>query len=140
MQHQVPQFIDRETKLVGPLTGRQLIIFGAVAFILFVLYFIVPFFVLILVGTVLVSVAVSLAFIRVNNRPLADVMFSFFNYLFRPRIYIWQKTEPTKEQEQKRTKQVLEKAYTKKEEAPEEEIEKNTEEEKIKNLADILNQ
>lgn len=141
-QYPVPQFIERETRLVGPLTGRQLIIFGVVAFILFVLYFLVPTFVLILVGTVLISAAISLAFIRVNNRPLSDVLFSFLNYFFKPRVYIWQKKELSEKEVQEKTEQVLSKAYKEggAREATEQEEATPNKEEKIKNLADILNQ
>lgn len=140
-QYPVPQFIERETRLLGPLTGRQLIIFGVVAFILFVLYFLVPTFVLVLIGTILVTGAVSLAFIKVNNRPLADALFSFLNYFFKPRVYLWQRKELSEKEMQKKTEEVVKKAYPNKEkkaEAVEEEVPVN--EEKIKNLADLLNE
>ncbi|MDX1535316.1 MAG: PrgI family protein [Candidatus Spechtbacterales bacterium] len=144
-QYPVPQFIERETKLVGPLTGRQLIIFGVVAFILFVLYFIVPPLVLLLIGAVLLTGAGSLAFIRVNNRSLDEVMFSFINYFFKPRVYFWQKKEPTEKELQAKTEQILKSAYktNNKEGEPESKEEdslKINEEEKIKNLANILNE
>jgi len=63
-QFPVPQFIDREMRLLGPLTVRQTVIFGVVAAILFALYFVINTYLLVTVGAVLVGFGLILAFLR----------------------------------------------------------------------------
>lgn len=93
MQYPVPQFIDRETKLIGPLTVRQVIIFGIDAAVLFVLYFVLNFFAFTAAVIVLTSTAIILAFVKINGNPMTKVMLSLFNYFLQPRIYLWGKEE-----------------------------------------------
>ena len=90
-QYSVPQFIERETRILGPLTMRQVLLFGVVALILFVLYFYINLFVLTIIGAILVGGALVIAFIKVNGRPLSTFLFSFLGYFINPKKYIWGK-------------------------------------------------
>jgi len=91
MQYQVPQFIDRETRLLGPLTVRQTLLFGGIAAILFVLYFLLAPFILMLISVLLLSMGTVVAFVRINGRPLSTFLFSFLGYFISPKLYLWKK-------------------------------------------------
>jgi len=92
---QVPQFIDAEDKIVGPLTLKQ---FGfvATAFLLSVfLFYILDFWLwVILAGFFWIS-ALGLAFFRINGRSLLQYLISIFLYFWNPRIFIWKHEIPT---------------------------------------------
>lgn len=93
MEHQVPQFIEVEDKLVGPLTLKQFIYLaggGGICVALFLtlpLWFSVPF--IIPIGTL----SVSLAFYKVNNKPFAAMLESAFAYYVHAKLFLWKKTE-----------------------------------------------
>ncbi|MEX2008186.1 MAG: PrgI family protein [Candidatus Spechtbacterales bacterium] len=91
-QYEVPQFIDRKTRILGPLTIRQFVAFFGVAMILFFLYFYLNFIALIFVGSVLVAAAVVVSFVNVNGRPLSEFIFSVFGFFLNPRTYTKQYT------------------------------------------------
>jgi len=94
MQFQVPQFLERETRIAGPLTFRQFLYLGSAGLALFFLYFYLaaknPF--LFLLATVfLIGGAVSFAFLTIGGRSLTVVLMNLFNFSFSPRIYLWKK-------------------------------------------------
>lgn len=128
-QFPVPQFIDRETRLLGPLTVRQTIIFGVIGVILFTLYFVINVYLLVTVGAVFVAFGLVLAFLKINGRPLSAFLFSYLGYFINPKRYIWSKgknkiktTRPEKAQK-KQVPQI-----------------KKISQKEIENLADILNE
>lgn len=94
MQFQVPQFIETEDKIVGPLSLRQFIIVAAGSGIAALLYFMLQFWIWIILAFIVMSLAIGLAFIRVEGRPLLKVTTSAFNYYWHPQIYIWQPEHP----------------------------------------------
>lgn len=94
MQFQVPQFIETESKIVGPLTLRQFIFIAIGAGMgVFALYFFNLFFAVIFIGIV-GSATMALAFVKINGRPLMSILKSAFGYYWTPRLYIWQKEAP----------------------------------------------
>ena len=68
-QFVVPQFIDVEDKIIGPITTRQFItmLFGAV--IIFVLYRILSFGFFLLFGLTIAGATIAFAFVRMNGQP-----------------------------------------------------------------------
>jgi len=92
-QFTVPQFIEHEPKIVGPLTFKQFIFIGIAAAICFIFYFATPFYVFILATIVIMITGVSLAFLKSGGRSLPVVLKNFFNFSLAPKIYLWkQKT------------------------------------------------
>lgn len=91
MMSSVPQFIDIEDKIAGPLTWRQLlwmIGLGAVLLTLFNVVSTVVFFVL---AVPIVLIFCALAFYRPNNQPLIQYVLYGFFFLFRPKIAVWER-------------------------------------------------
>lgn len=89
MQFQVPQFIDVEDKIFGPLTFKQFVyVLGGLgsaylAFRSLPLYLALP---LMLAG---VGLGVSLAFFQYNGRPFILALEHGFFYLIHPKLYLW---------------------------------------------------
>src|SRR4051812_22528867 len=97
MQFRVPQFIDMEDKVVGPLTLKQFgYILGAGGFS-FVIWTFISFKLLAIPLMLGVSALfLSLAFVKINNRPFGDILESAFAYYTGSKIYTWKqpKEEP----------------------------------------------
>lgn len=92
-QFTVPQFIEHEAKIVGPLTFKQFIYIGAAAAVCFVFYFTTPFFVFILAAIVIMLGGAALAFLKSGGRSLPVVLKNFFSFSAAPKMYLWkQKT------------------------------------------------
>ncbi len=91
MMFSVPQFIDVEDKIAGPLTWRQLlwmIGMGAALLVMFNL-FDTALFIIAAVPTVLLFVA--LAFYRPSGIPLPMYIFHAILYIFHPKIAVWER-------------------------------------------------
>jgi PrgI family protein len=96
MMFSVPQFIDVEDKIVGPLTWKQLLWMvgmGAALLTFFNIFEKIPF-VIISIPTVLLFTA--FAFYRPNGFPMTTFVFYSVLFLFRPKVSVWER--PTKEE------------------------------------------
>ena len=92
-QFDVPQFIDVEDKIFGPLTLKQFVYLLGGASAVFVLYAFLPFVFVILLGLPVAGFAAALAFYKVNERPFIAVAASALSYYLGSRLYIWKKGE-----------------------------------------------
>jgi PrgI family protein len=93
MRFEVPQFIEVEDKIVGPLTWKQFVYIAGGAGILIALYLYVPFLLFALFGIPIGALAGFLAFHRVNNRPFSIFLESAVNYFRKSKLYLWRKEE-----------------------------------------------
>lgn len=93
MRFEVPQFIEVEDKIVGPLTWKQFVYLAGGAGILVVLYLSLPFIFFVTFGLPVGMLSVSLAFHRVNNRPFSIFLESVVNYFRKTKLYLWRKNE-----------------------------------------------
>jgi hypothetical protein len=101
MRYQVPQFIEFDSKVIGPLTLKQFIyILGGVGgtYIIYKIFGIFPGIILMLI---LWALSGSLAFVRINNKSFVDVLAAGFSYVTKSKLYIWKKVgkEATVQQE-----------------------------------------
>ena len=97
MKFQLPQFIETETKLVGPLTLRQFLwVAGGVA-ILFLLFMLLGLsFVFFVAGLPIAAIFAALAFLKVDEMPLINYIAYLLSYLLNPKRYIFRKEEENK--------------------------------------------
>ncbi|MFH0791910.1 MAG: PrgI family protein [bacterium] len=96
MMFQVPQFIERETKIAGPLTLKQFLYLGGVGVAIFFLYYFMAekyFFLFMFITAVLIIGGVSLAFIKVNGRSLSVLIINFLYYMTSSRMFLWHKKD-----------------------------------------------
>lgn len=90
MRFQVPQFIEHESKVIGPFTFRQFIYLAVPGAFAFFLYFLVPVS-LFLIGTVLLGlIGFALAFLKPSGKSLPELLLSFWGYSISPKTYIWE--------------------------------------------------
>lgn len=94
MQYSVPQFIDIEDKVFGPLTVKQFIYIIVAVMTLFLLYLFVGLsFIFIILAIPIMLVFGALAFLKVNGRPFQYFFFSFLNFFLKgSRIWVWRRT------------------------------------------------
>jgi len=92
MNFQVPQFIEVEDKIFGPLTFKQFVYLAGGAGAIFIIYVILPslwlgiWFIL-----PIAALALALAFYKVNNRSFIYVLEAGFRYLLGTKLYLWQR-------------------------------------------------
>ncbi len=91
MQFPVPQYIDIEDTIVGPLSVKQTIIFAIGVMIIFMsmMIFVVSITIIIAIPTTIVTLL--FAFYKPNGRPLYVLVTNYFIYHFRPKLYIWRR-------------------------------------------------
>ena len=89
MQFSVPQFIDVEGKIVGPLTIKQFVLVAVPALLTFVLFFVLHIAFWIPIAAILVGVGVSFAFIKVDSRPLYMIALYALKFFWQPKLYLW---------------------------------------------------
>lgn len=96
MQFQIPQFIERETKVVGPLTFRQFAYLAIPGSAAMFLYFTVPFSTFLLAALFLEAIGAALAFMKVGGRSLPEIMLNALKFTVSPKTYLWEKRKTTK--------------------------------------------
>ena len=90
MQFQVPQFIESEDKIIGPLTIRQFIYLSIAGGFCFVLYFTVKPWLFFVLSAIFLGGALALGMVRVSGRPLTHVVRAAFSFYWKPQLYLWQ--------------------------------------------------
>jgi len=98
MRFQVPQFIEVEDKIFGPLTFKQFIYLAGSGGVVIAAFSFLPKFFAFLIAAPVAILGVALAFYKVNNRPFILIVESFFKYFSKERLYVWKKEDkrPTK--------------------------------------------
>jgi hypothetical protein len=109
MQFQIPQFTEIEDKVIGPLTIKQFLYLVVAAFVLYILFKILNFFIFIILAVPIAAIALALAFVRVNQQPLASALKNFFRFVKKPDFYVWKKPEPRKTKEEKPLPEIIKK-------------------------------
>lgn len=92
-QFVVPQFLDVEAKIIGPITGRQFVILLATILFEFIIYSIfLNILFMILLGVPVLAIGVIFAFARVNGQPFHYIALNMFQTLRKPALRVWDKT------------------------------------------------
>lgn len=90
-QFLVPQFIDVESKLLGPITVRQFIIMLVAGLFCVLWYKLFDFGLFALTSVITVGVFVVVAFVKVNGRRFHYFVLSLFQTFRSPKIRVWNK-------------------------------------------------
>ena len=90
-QFTVPQFIDVEDKIFGPITARQFVILLADGILLFVFYKLFDLVLFIIALAVFGGFGLVLAFVKINGQPFHYFLLNTIQTLRRPPLRIWQK-------------------------------------------------
>ena len=93
MRFQVPQFIEIEDKIVGPLTLKQFLYLAGSVGMSIIAYRFLPLIVAIIVIACVGSLGIALAYFKYNNKPFIDLLESGVQYYLGEKLYIWKKRE-----------------------------------------------
>lgn len=93
MKFEVPQFIEIEDKIFGPLTWRQFLYLGGGVGLGVVLFFTTHFVIFLIFGLPLAILAGALSFYPVNNRPFSFFLEAIINYLRGHKLYVWRQKD-----------------------------------------------
>lgn len=91
-QYLVPQFIDVEDKILGPITVRQFLILMVTGLILFIAYQLADFTLFLIEAIVIVLLASIVAFYKVNGMPFHFFLLNFIQTFQKPKMRVWDKT------------------------------------------------
>ena len=89
----VPQFIDVEDKIIGPITTRQFIMGVVVALFLFLAYRFVDITLFIIEAIVLIGFYALVAFVKVNGQPFYYFIMHIIRSMRRPSLRVWDKED-----------------------------------------------
>ncbi len=89
MQFVVPQFIEVESKVIGPISVRQFIILLFSAGIVFIWYSIFSTVIFVILGLITLAIGGVFAFAKVNSQPFHAFALSLIQTLQRPRLSLW---------------------------------------------------
>lgn len=89
-QFTVPQFIDVEDKIIGPITTRQFLIMLVAAILIAIFYRLFDFSLFLLLAIMTFVSAIIFAFVKVNGHPFHLFMLNFLQTIKRPSIRVWQ--------------------------------------------------
>jgi len=92
MRFQVPQFIDVEDKIFGPLTIKQFIYVAGGAGVTVILFVLLPKFLAFIIAAPFIGISMALAFYKPNNRPFVFALESMINFYIKDKLYVWKKT------------------------------------------------
>lgn len=95
MRFQVPQFIEVEDRIFGPLTITQFIYLAGGLGFLVGMWLILPLWAALILGLPVAILGAGLAFVKINERPLITIMEHAFEYYLKDKLYIWDKRQKT---------------------------------------------
>src|SRR5579872_6071464 len=92
-QYQVPQFIEVEDKIFGPLTLKQFIYLAGGGGLCLLFFTLLPLYIAIPVSIPVIVFSIGLAFYKVNEQPLIITLEHAFNYALGNKLYLWKQRE-----------------------------------------------
>jgi len=90
-QFVVPQFIDVEDKIFGPITARQFVILLVAGLLCFIAYKVADIALFIFILAFLGGFALILAFVKINGQAFHYVILNLIQTVRRPSLRIWNK-------------------------------------------------
>ncbi len=93
MRFQVPQFIETETKIVGPLTWKQFIWVALGVGLLLILFRFLTGPLLIFVSIIVIAIFGALAFLRIEEMALIEYLMKALAYVLGPKKYFFRKED-----------------------------------------------
>lgn len=87
----VPQFIENEDRILGPITVRQFVILLVAAALIFVAYKTADFSLFVFMALLIGGCTAVLAFFRVNGQPFHFFLLNIIRTAMRPSLRVWRK-------------------------------------------------
>lgn len=87
----MPQFIETEDKIIGPLTLKQFMWLAGGVLLIFLLFKTVSFFYFVISAIPIGAVSLALAFYKIDNIPLFNYILYAIGYSLNPKRYYYKK-------------------------------------------------
>ena len=91
MRFQVPQFIEMETKIIGPLTWKQFVWEALGVGLLLLLFRFLAGFWFVFASIIVITVFGSLAFLRIEEMSLLEYLMKALSFALGPKKYLFRK-------------------------------------------------
>ncbi|MEA2701553.1 MAG: hypothetical protein QOE22_262 [Candidatus Parcubacteria bacterium] len=92
-EYQVPQFIEVEDKIFGPLSLKQFVYVAGGIGLCVIILLSLPLYVGILLALPVALLSGGLAFYKINNKNLVDIIEAALTFYTKSRLYLWKKEE-----------------------------------------------
>ncbi|HEY4501900.1 MAG TPA: PrgI family protein [Candidatus Paceibacterota bacterium] len=102
-QYQVPQFIEVEDKIFGPLTLKQFIYLAGAGGLSLIFFTLLPLLLALPLIGLAVGIGAAFAFYKVNGRPLINAAEHAFAYFFGNKLYLWKQREVVRKPQAKQS-------------------------------------
>ncbi|MDB4991940.1 MAG: seg [Parcubacteria group bacterium] len=93
MEYQVPQFIEVEDKIFGPLTWKQFVFIGGGIGLAVIIFLYLPFLIAVVLDVLVIAFSVALAFYKINNKSFVDILGAGFAFYTKGRLYLWKRVD-----------------------------------------------
>jgi hypothetical protein len=87
----VPQFLDVEDKIIGPVSVRQFVEMMIGAIIIAILYKLFDFPLFVISGLAIIAITLIVAFAKINGQSFHLFLLNFVQTIKRPKLKIWRK-------------------------------------------------
>lgn len=88
-QFTVPQFIDVESKIIGPITTRQFLILLSAALVIGLAYRLFDFALFLVIAIVVFIIAIIFSFVKINGRPFHFFVLNIVQTFRRSNMRVW---------------------------------------------------
>jgi len=105
MQYKVPQNIDLEDKVIGPLTLKQFIYLLVAGMLDYMIYSTFTHWSGWLLIFLITAVALAFAFFKIQEQDFGYFLSAFISFVFSPKIFVWTKHSKSQEGLPKITKE-----------------------------------
>lgn len=100
-QFVVPQFIDVEAKIIGPITARQFLIILAAVLLSALFYRLLHFNAFLITSSITLIIAAVFSFVKINGRPFHFFVLNLLQTSRRPGTRVWNHKTIISEQQEK---------------------------------------
>ena len=93
MEFTVPKFIEKEAKIIGPLTFKQFLCLVIPGTTVFISYYVLPLAITIFLAIILMSGGLAFAFLKIGGRSFPVVMKNFVTFYPSSKLYVWKQKQ-----------------------------------------------
>ncbi len=93
MRFQVPQFIETETKIIGPFTLKQFLWLAGGVVMMFLFNFLLPPKIFIAVAILIGAASITFAYLKIEGLPLATYLLRALSFSLSSKKYMFTKRD-----------------------------------------------
>jgi hypothetical protein len=90
-RYEIPQFIDVESRILGPITFKQLIYFFAILGVLAIFWFVLKISYFLFLAVPIIIITLIFAFAKVGGRSFFAYFSALIQYMVQPQTFVWKR-------------------------------------------------